>query len=635
MVRKESTIMADTDTTQTTAATSPTPPAPAATTIEIKDMITVGTLAERLSIPVSRLIGELMKNGVMATVNERIDFDTAQIIVEELALGVTLSKQAATEAVLPVRSKPTNSATATARPPVVAVMGHVDHGKTSLLDAIRGADVVKGEAGGITQHISAYQVTHGGSGTLDSKDYKPGRTLTFLDTPGHEAFAAIREHGALLTDIVIIVVAADDGIKPQTVEAIRFAKKAGVKILVAANKMDKPGADINRLKQQLSEHDLLTEEWGGDTIVLPVSAKTKEGIPELLDMLLLVTDVEELKADIDVPARGLIIEAHIEQGRGPVAQALVEVGTLRTGDFIVAGGSYAKVRNLESTDGKPLKEATPSMPVAITGFKTLPEFGDEFTTVNDEKTARLQSTDVAAGKQASGGRMDIGSSELIRLINRNNELQELNIIVKADVQGSLTSVIDSLKAMDTNEVSVRVVGAGVGPVGENDLHLAHTSHAIIYGFNVTLPTSSRQQASRDKISVRLYKVIYELIDDVKIELSKLLSPEIVETELGRLVVRGIFNTTKTAIIAGGEVTKGKLTAPALARIIRPAVSGSGEADEQLGEVEVTGLKRGPADAKEVIEGELCGISLKTTKKIDLLEGDRIELFTRQALERQL
>jgi translation initiation factor IF-2 len=618
--------MADIDTAPPKASAPADTPA-ATTIIEIEDMITVGTLAERLSIPVSRLIGELMKNGVMATVNERIDFDTAQIIVEELALGVTLSKKAAAETVLPTRAKPANSATATARPPVVAVMGHVDHGKTSLLDAIRGADVVKGEAGGITQHISAYQVMHTAKGS------KTGRTLTFLDTPGHEAFAAIREHGALLTDIVIIVVAADDGIKPQTVEAIRFAKKAGVKILVAANKMDKPGADTNRLKQQLSEHDLLTEEWGGDTIVLPVSAKTKEGIPELLDMLLLVTDVEELKADIDVPAKGLIIEAHIEQGRGPVAQALVEAGTLQTGDFIVAGGSYAKVRNLESTDGKPLKSATPSMPVAITGFKTLPEFGDEFITVKDEKAARLQSAGVAADKQASGSRMDIGSSELIRLINRNNELQELNIIVKADVQGSLTSVIDSLKAMDTNEVSVRIVGAGVGPVGENDLHLAHTSHAIIYGFNVLLPTSSRQQASRDKISVRLYKVIYELIDDVKIELSKLLSPEIVETELGRLVVKGVFNTTKTAIIAGGEVTKGKLTAPALARITRPG--GSGEPDEQLGEVEVTGLKRGPVDAKEIIEGEMCGISLKTTKKIDLLEGDRIELFTRQALQRQL
>jgi translation initiation factor IF-2 len=585
------------------------------TTIEIEDMITVGTLAERLSIPVSRLIGELMKNGVMATVNERIDFDTAQIIVGELGLGLEVTKRKTAEATGPVHQKPVNSKSAQSRPPVVAVMGHVDHGKTSLLDAIRGANVVKGEAGGITQHISAYQVEHG------------DRTITFLDTPGHEAFAAIREHGAMLTDIVVLVVAADDGIKPQTIEAIRFANKAGVKILVAANKVDKEGADINRLKQQLSEHDLLTEEWGGDTIVLPVSAKTKQGVPELLDMILLVTDVEELKADYDVPARGLVIEAHVQQGRGPVANALIEAGTLKTGQFVVAGGSYAKIRNLETTDGKPLKQATPSMPVSITGFKTLPEFGDEFIVVNNEKDARSQSAATATEKQAAGGRNDIGSSELIRLINRDNKMTELNIIVKADVQGSLTSVIDSLKAMDTDEVSVRIVGSGVGPVGENDLHLAHSSGAIVYGFNVDISTSSRQQASRDKIKVHLYKVIYELIDDVKAELSNLLSPEIIETELGRLIVKGVFNTTKTSIICGGEVTKGKLTVPALARITR--------GDEQLGEVEVTGLKRGPAEAKEIVEGEMCGMSLATTKKIELQEGDRIELFTRQAVQRQL
>ncbi len=585
------------------------------TTIEIEDMITVGNLAEKLSIPVSRLIGELMKNGVMATVNERIDFDTAQIIVEELGLPLQLAKRKAAESEAPVRVKQAASEKAEARPPVVAVMGHVDHGKTSLLDAIRGAEVVKSEAGGITQHISAYQIDHN------------GRKLTFLDTPGHEAFAAIREHGALLTDIVIIVVAADDGIKPQTVEAIRFARKAGVKILVAANKMDKEGADINRLKQQLTEHDLLTEEWGGDTIVLPVSAKTKAGIPELLDMILLVTDVEELKADVDVPAQGLIIEAHVEQGRGPVAHALVESGTLKPGQFIIAGSAYAKVRNLEDSDGKPLKGATPSTPATITGWKTLPEFGDQFVTVKSEKEARSLAETAETAKTESGGHTEIGSSELIRLINRDNKMEELNIIVKADVQGSLTSVIDSLKAMDTDEVSVRIVGSGLGPVSENDLHLAHTSGAIIYGFNVILPASSRQQASRDKISVRIYKVIYELIDDVKEELTQLLSPEIVETDLGRLIVKGIFKTTKTAVICGGEVTKGKLVAPSLARVKRDG--------EVIADVEITGLKRGPAEAKEIFEGEMCGMSLSTTKRLELQEGDQIDVFTREAVRRKL
>jgi translation initiation factor IF-2 len=583
--------------------------------IEIEDMITVGTLADRLSIPVSRLITELMKNGIMATVNERIDFDTAQIIVEELGINIVLSKKDMSEVEAVVRSKPANSASARSRPPVVAVMGHVDHGKTSLLDAIRGAEVVKSEAGGITQHISAYQIEHN------------KRVITFLDTPGHEAFAAIREHGALLTDIVIIVVAADDGIKPQTIEAIRFARKAGVKMIVAVNKIDKEGADLNRIKQQLSDQDLLIEEWGGDTILQAVSAKTKQGIPELLDMILLVTDVEELKADVDVPGSGLIIEAHLEQGRGPVAQALIEAGTLKPSDYIVAGTSYAKVRILETTEGRALKVALPSTPVTITGFKTLPEFGDEFRVVKNEKIARSMIEHAAQDKHATGSRLDIGSNELIRMINRNNELQELNIIIKADVQGSLTSVIDSLKSLDTNEVSVRAVGMGVGPIGENDLYLAHTSHAIVYGFNVSMPTSSRQQASRDKIQVRLYRVIYELIDDVKTELSKLLSPEIVETPLGRLVVRGIFKTAKTSVICGGEVTKGKLIAPSLAKVLR--------GDELLGDVEVTGLKRGPAETKEVFEGEMCGLSFNTTKRIELVEGDHIELFTRETIQRQL
>lgn len=581
------------------------------TTIEIEDTITVGSLAEQLSIPVTRLITELMKNGVMATVNERIDFDTAQIIVGELGLELELTRK--TAVVEPVRQKVVASKNAVPRPPVVAVMGHVDHGKTSLLDAIRGASVVKGEAGGITQHISAYQIKHG------------EREITFLDTPGHEAFAALREHGAQLTDVVIIVVAADDGIKPQTIEAIRFARKAGVKIVVAINKIDKEGADINRAKQQLSEQDLLIEEWGGDIVVVPVSAKTNEGIPQLLDMVLLVADVEDLRADIDVPARGLVIEAHMEQGRGPVAEALVEAGTLKPGEFVVAGGSYARVRNLEATDGLPLKSAGPSTPVIITGFKTLPEFGDTFEAVKDEKTARNLST--AQATQSQAGKTDINSTELIRMINRSNEMTELNILIKADVQGSLTSVIDSLKTLDTEEVAVRIVGSGVGAINENDIHMAATSGAIIYGFHVVMPPGIKQLASRDKVPIRLYRVIYELIDDVKEELEHLLSPEIVETELGRLVVKGIFKTTKTEVICGGEVTKGKLTVPALARVIR--------GKEILAEVEVTNLKRGPQDTKEVFEGEMCGMNITTTSKVDLQEGDHIELFTRQAVARTL
>lgn len=583
-----------------------------ATQIEIEDMTTVGDLADKLMLPVSRLITELFKNGVMATVNERIDFDTAQIIVGELGLDIELKRKEVEEA--PVREKRASSDKAEPRPPVVAVMGHVDHGKTSLLDAIRGEQVAKGEAGGITQHISAYQIE------------RQGRQITFLDTPGHEAFAALREHGAQLTDVVIIVVAADDGIKPQTLEAIRFARKANVKIIVAINKIDKEGADSNRVKQQLAEQNLLPEDWGGDTVIQEVSAKTKQGIDELLDMILLVADVEDLRADVDVPATGLIIEAHMEQGRGAVAEALVESGRLHPGDFIVAGGTYARIRNLESTNGKALKEALPSTPVRITGFKVLPEFGDEFVLVKDEKAARTQAA-AFAGRSQAGGRLDINSTELIRIIDRSNEINEFNIIVKADVQGSLTSVIDSLRAMDTEEVAIRVVGTGVGPVGENDIHLAHSSNAIIYGFNVTIANNIKQLASRDKVPVRLYKVIYELIDDAKEEMTKLLPPEVVETDLGRLVVKGVFKTTKTEVICGGEVTKGKLVAPALARVVRDG--------EQLADVEVTKLQRGPQEAKEIFEGEMCGMSLATTAKLDLQIGDHIELFTRELITRTL
>lgn len=577
-------------------------------------MITVGTLAERLKLPVSRVITELMKSGVMATVNERIDFDTAQIIVEELGLDITLTKKAQEEPVYTRQKKPVTD-NATPRPPVVAVMGHVDHGKTSLLDAIRGGEVAKGEAGGITQHISAYQVEHN------------KRAITFLDTPGHEAFAAIREHGALLTDIVIIVVAADDGVKPQTIEAIRFATKAGARIIVAINKMDKEGANPQLAKQQLSEHNLLVEEWGGDIVAVEVSAKTKQGIDQLLDMILLVTDVEDLRADETVPATGLIIEAHVEQGRGPMARALIEEGTLKKGGYIVAGGTYAKIRTLENSSGKSIMSATPSTPVTITGFKTLPEFGDEFHVYPNEKAARTAASETAIKRRNQGGTQDISGSELIRIINRSNKLQELNIILKADVQGSLTSVADSLRSLDTEEVAVRIVNSGIGVVTESDVHRAHTSNAIIYGFNTDAPANIKRLASRDKVSIRLYKVIYELIDDAKEELSKLLIPEIVETDTGRLVVRGVFKTTKTEVICGGEVTKGKLIVPARARVMRD--------EEQLAEVEVTNLKRGPQDAKEVFEGEMCGLSFSTTSRVDLQEGDRIELFTRETVARTL
>jgi len=583
-------------------------------TIEIDEQITVGQLGELLSLPASRVITELLKNGVMATINEKIDFDTAQIIVGDLGLDVELQKKELAAAAW--REKKPLSANAKPRPPVVALMGHVDHGKTSLIDAIREAEVTKGEAGGITQHLSAYQFEHN------------GRLLTLLDTPGHEAFAALREHGARLTDLAVIVVAADDGVKPQTQEAIRFARQAGVQIVVAASKMDSPNADLNRLKQQLADNDLTPEDWGGQTVVIPVSAKQKEGLGELLDMVLLVADVEELKAEDEGPAEGIIIESHLEQGRGPVAIALVEQGTLRPGNYVAAGTAYGKVRNLEAPTGEKLPEAKPSTPVVITGLKGLPDFCDEFESFKNDREARGRAAETDRQRRRGSPAGTTTGGELLRIISQTSQLKELNIIIKADVQGSLTSVLDSLKTLNTAEVAVKVVSSGVGLISENDLHTAATTNAVVYGFNVSLPAHAKQLAQRDRVSVRLYSVIYELIDDVKRELEELLEPEVIEEELGTLKVKGIFKITKTEVICGGEVTKGKLSLPALARVYRGK-------DLIADNLEVVSLKKGPQEVKEVPTGEMCGLSFHSTSRVAVQEDDRIQLFSRQTLQRKL
>lgn len=584
-------------------------------TFVIPETVTVGELAAQLDLPVTKLIGELFKNGIMATVNQRIDFETAEIIVEELGLEVTLEKKAAdTGAGSADRAKRELSDAASARPPIVAVMGHVDHGKTSLLDALLDTKVASGEAGGITQHISAYQTE------------KNGRKITLLDTPGHEAFSALRQHGAALTDVVIIVVAADDGVKPQTIEAIKFAQAANAKIVVAINKVDKDTADVPQVKAQLAQYGLQTEEWGGDTVTVEVSAKTGQGLDKLLDMVLLVADLEELKAELDGPAEGLVIESHMQKGRGSVVRVLVEHGMLRPALFLVAGNTYAKVRTLEDYAGRPMKEAGPSTPAIVTGFKELPEFGDRFNVVKTEKQARAMALENTL-REKEIVTTNISSTDLLGMMSRKAELQQFNVIVRADVQGSLTSVLDSLRLLEVPEVAVRVVASGVGNISENDIHLASSSDAVIYGFSVQLPPAVKRLAGREKVPVRIFNVIYELLDDVRATMSEMLSPEVIETETGELTIKGVFKITRDDVICGGEVTRGKATPNVLARVKRKG--------EAIAEVSVVKVQRDKQEAKEVFEGDMCGLELRTQGKLALEIGDTLEFFTRELKKRTL
>ena len=587
--------------------------------INIADSITVDELAGVLNLPVTTLIGELFKNGIVATINQRIDFETAVIVTEELGFtNVKLKRKAKNNEVTSRLNKMHEvSENAQPRPPIVAVMGHVDHGKTTLLDTILGTKTVSGEAGGITQHISAYQTE------------RKGRKITLLDTPGHEAFAALRQHGATLTDVVIIVVAADDGVKPQTIEAIRFAQNANAKIVVAINKMDKDTANKDRVMAELSERGLMPEEWGGDVTMVPISAKNGDGIDNLLDMVILTADLEELRADVDIPAEGLVIESHMEVGKGSVVSLLVEHGELEQGGFLVAGTTYAKIRTLQNYKGESIKEAGPSTPVTVTGFKELPQFGDVFKVVKNEKEARSLAQKAKIEAAQNSATTNVTGADLLKMMNQKHDAEDFNIIIKADVQGSLTSVSDSLRLIETGgEVNLNVVGGGIGNITENDIHLASAGEkTIIYGFNVELPPAIKKIATRDRVEVRIYKVIYELLDDARAEMEKFLAPEVIETEIGSLDVKGVFRTMKEEIIAGGEVTSGRIYTGLLARVIRKK--------EKIAEVEVSHVQRQQQEAKDVVEGEMCGLSLKTKKKIQLEIGDKLEFFTREVVARKL
>ena len=583
--------------------------------ISVSDSITVGELAQSLNIPVITLIGELFKNGIVATINQRIDFETATIIVQELKLDVELEKKTASKN--SERQVYVLSENAVSRPPIVAVMGHVDHGKTSLLDSILHQKIVDDEAGGITQHISAYQTIHN------------DRSITFLDTPGHEAFAALRQHGAALTDVVIIVVAADDGVKPQTIEAIRFAKTANAKIVVAINKIDKEAANPQLVKTQLAtEHNLNPEEWGGDTVMVELSAKTGKNIDKLLDMVLLVADLEELKADIDVPSQGLVIESHMETGKGSVVGLLIEQGLLKTGQFLIAGTTYGKVRTLLDFNGKAIKSAGPATPVTVTGFKDLPQFGNVFSVVANEKIARSKTALAKIEHDKNAASSNVTGADLLKMMTQEHETQNFNVIVKADVQGSLTSVMDSLRLGDSEgEITMRIIGSGVGNISENDIRLATNDNTIIYGFNVELPTAIKQLAMRDNVQVRNFNVIYELLDDARNSMNDMLAPDIVETEIGKMIIKSEIKKKKDEVIAGGEVLSGKIIANTLVRIIR--------GKEKIAEAEITKVQRQQQEAKEVFAGEMCGISIKLTSKIVIEEGDILELFSRELVKRKL
>jgi len=570
-------------------------------TIKLGEIITVKDLAHKMSREVSEVIKKLMVLGIMVTINQEIDLDTATIVASEF--GVTVEE-------LPPEIDPTliaeiedDEASLVLRSPVVTIMGHVDHGKTSLLDSIRKTNITASEAGGITQHIGAYQVNY------------QGKKIVFLDTPGHEAFTAMRARGAQVTDIAILVVAADDGVMPQTIEAINHAKSANVPIIVAINKMDRPGANPDHVKQQLSEYALIPEDWGGDTIMVPVSAHTKEGIPELLEMILLVAEMRELKANPDRSAQGTIVEAQLDKGRGPVATVLVQKGTLHIGDSIIAGTAFGKVRAMINDRGEKVKKAPPSTPVEVLGLSDVPLAGDILNVV-DERTARM----VAEKRQSKKRSEELGQSQKVSLDDLFKQIQEgnikdLNIVVKADVQGSIEALRQSLENLKNKEVRVNIVHSGVGAINESDVMLASASNALVIGFNVRPDANARKLAENEKIDIRMYRVIYDAINDVEAAMTGMLAPEYKEVVLGRAEVRQVISIPK-GVIAGSYILEGKITNSAQVRIIRGGIV--------VHEGKIESLRRFKDDVKEVASGYECGISIE--KYRDIKESDMIEAF---------
>lgn len=577
-----------------------------ASEIELAGPLTVKELAEKMGREVSEIIKKLMLLGVMATINQELDVETATIVAEDF--GVTVTEAAPEEDPTEIKEIEDAPETLQPRPPVVTIMGHVDHGKTSLLDVIRKTNVTASEAGGITQHIGAYMVR-----------YK-GNKITFLDTPGHEAFTAMRLRGAQSTDIAVLVVAADDGVMPQTIEAINHAKSANVPILVAINKMDKPGANPDHVKQQLAEHGLLPEEWGGDVIMVPVSAKKRQGIDDLLENILLVAEVMELKANPNRNAQGVVIEAKLDKGRGPVCTVLVQKGSLRVGDNIIAGTAYGKVRAMTNERGEKVKVARPSMPVEVLGLSDVPQAGEVMDVVDDNEARQI------AEKRVEKQRItELNATHKVTLDDifnqiQQGELKDLNIIIKADVQGSVEALRQSLESIKNPEVRIVIVHAAVGAINESDVMLASASNAIIIGFNVRPDAVVRKAAEKENVDLRTYRVIYDAINDVENAMRGMLTPEFKEVILGRAEVRQVISTPK-AIVAGSYVSEGKITNNSEIRLIRDGIV--------VHEGHVDSLRRFKDEVKEVKSGFECGISIERYR--DIKEGDVIEAFTMEEI----
>ena len=579
-------------------------------TVQIPDEISVGELASRMKKTGAEVVKCLMKNGVMASLSQMIDFDTAAIIAEEMGCKVEKEVVVTIEEKL-IDDHQDKEEDLVPRAPVVVVMGHVDHGKTSLLDYIRNAHVASGEAGGITQHIGAYQVQIN------------GKPITFLDTPGHEAFTSMRARGAMVTDIAILVVAAEDGIMPQTVESINHAKAAGIPIIVAINKMDKPEANPERIKQQLTEYGLVCEEWGGDTIVCPISAKTGMGVDNLLEMLTLTAEVSELKANPNRAAQGTVIEARLDKGRGPVATLLVQNGTLRQGDIIIAGTSVGRVRAMVGDKGQRMTEAGPSVPVEITGLSEAPSAGATFNAVADEKLARelVEQRKAEEKAKANAPVTKVSLEDLFSQIQAG-EMKNLNLIVKADVQGSVEAVKASLEKISNDEVRVRVIHGGVGAINESDVMLASTSQAIIVGFNVRPDAAARDSAARANVDMRMYRVIYDAINEIEAAMKGMLAPKYREVVLGHAEVRQTYKVSGVGTVAGCYVQDGKLQRKdCQVRLVRDGIV--------IHEGVLASLQRFKDSVKEVVSGYECGLSIE--KYNDIKEGDIVEAFTMEEI----